>query len=163
IHAPKAKQQLAISGRMLGVGIVGCAIVGFGAGWLGARYANTTDVLTGSTSAQKQIVTSESPLIISIAKMVGSRDGSVNVTSTSQRASSFFGFGLPQSEQSAGTGIILTSGGLVITNRHVVPVGTTKVSVTLSDGTELKDVSVVGRSNSGSSIDVAFLKINNMQ
>jgi serine protease Do len=85
----------------------------------------------------------------------------VNVTSTSQNTGNVFGYGLPQSSQSAGTGIILTSSGLIITNRHVVPEGTTSVSVTLSDGTEIKDVSVVGRTNQSSSLDVAFLKINN--
>ena len=163
VHAPKAKQKLTVTTNMIAAGFVASAVVGFGAGWLGAHYGTASDILTGSTSAQKQIVTSESQLINSIAKTVGSSVVSVNVTSTSQNVSNFFGFGLPQSEQSAGTGIILTSNGLVITNRHVVPVGTTKVSVTLSDGTELKDVSVVGRTNSGSSIDVAFLKINNTE
>lgn len=147
------------------VGIVISALVGFGAGWFGAGYRNGgSGILTGTISPEKQIVTSESQLINSIAKTVGPSVVSVNVTSTSQGSSSPFGFGyLPQSEQSAGTGIILTSAGLIITNRHVVPAGTTSVSVILSDGTELKDVSVVGRTSPNSSLDIAFLKINNAQ
>src|SRR5262249_37058731 len=98
-----------------------------------------------------------------IAKTVGPSVVSVNVTSTSQNTNSFFGFGgLPQTQQSAGTGIILTSQGLIITNRHVVPAGTTGGSVTLSAGTQLSDVSVLGRTGSSSSLDVAFLKINQL-
>ncbi|MEJ0073080.1 MAG: hypothetical protein WDN27_03305 [Candidatus Saccharibacteria bacterium] len=40
-----------------------------------------------------------------------------------------------QTQEDAGTGMILTKDGLIMTNRHVVPDGTTSVSVTLSDGT----------------------------
>ena len=159
---PKRPPQLTSTTRIVVAGVVASALVGFGAGWFGATRANDNTVLNGSTTAQKQIVTSESQLINTIAKTVGPSVVSVNVTSTSQNTG-YFGFGLPQSEQSAGTGIIITASGLIITNRHVVPEGTTNVSVTLSDGTELKDVSVVGRSSQSSVLDVAFLKINNTQ
>ncbi|HVX56923.1 MAG TPA: trypsin-like peptidase domain-containing protein, partial [Candidatus Saccharimonadales bacterium] len=67
-----------------------------------------------------------------------------------------------EQEQAAGTGIII-SNNIIVTNRHVVPDGTTSVSVTLSDGTELKDVSVLGRTSDNDSLDVAFLKVNNTQ
>lgn len=146
-------------------GIIISAFVGYGAGILGADHTNGTSILSTNLGSQKQVVTSESQLIGNIAKTVGPSVVSVNVTatSTSQSSNGVFGYGLPQSEESAGTGIILTSGGLIITNRHVVPNGTTSVSVTLSDGTELKDVSVVGRTNANSSLDIAFLKINNAQ
>jgi serine protease Do len=50
-----------------------------------------------------------------------------------------------------------------MTNRHVVPEGTTSVSVTLSNGTELKDVSVIGRTSESDSLDIAFLKVNNTE
>jgi len=56
--------------------------------------------------------------------------------------------------------VIINTDGTIITNRHVVPKGTTKVSVTLSDGTELTDVNVIGRTNDNDALDVAFLKIN---
>lgn len=145
------------------VAVIVSAFVGFSGGWLGATYKSGQNILDGTANSQKQIVTSESQLINSIASTVGPSVVSVNVTSTSQNANNFFGFGLPQSEQSAGTGIIIASSGLVMTNRHVVPVGTTKVSITLSDGTELKDVTVLGRTSASSTLDVAFLKINNTE
>src|SRR5690606_5622300 len=50
--------------------------------------------------------------------------------------------------------------GVVITNRHVVDSGTTAVSVTLSDGTQLDDVEIIGRTASSDPLDIAFLKIN---
>jgi len=159
---PRQRPTVSAATRIAIIGVAASTVVGFGAGWFGASHANGGAVLNGSTTAQKQVVTSESQLINTIAKTVGPSVVSVNVTSTSQN-NGFFGYGLPQSEESAGTGIIITSAGLIITNRHVVPDGTTNVSVTLSDGTELKDVSVVGRTSSNSSLDVAFLKINDTQ
>lgn len=162
---PRRALKISPIGKVAVTGVLAGALVGFGAGWLGAGMRSTANegLLTSTTSMQKQVVTSESQLINSIAKTVGPSVVSVNVTSTSQNTNGLFGLGLPQSAQSAGTGIIITSSGLVITNRHVVPDGTTNVSVTLSDGTELKDVSVVGRTSDSSSLDVAFLKINNAQ
>src|SRR6185295_8059449 len=75
----------------------------------------------------------------------------------------FFGFSQPSTQEGAGTGIILTSDGLIVTNRHVAPAGTTKVSVVLSDGTEFDNVKVVGRTNSTDSLDIAFLKIDDLK
>src|SRR5699024_9928217 len=57
---------------------------------------------------------------------------------------------------------ILSSDGIIMTNRHVVPAGTTNVQVTLADGTTYKDVQVIGRTSDSNSLDVAFLKINNL-
>jgi len=137
---------------------------------IGAGIQSRTNnvVLNGSLSKEKKVVTRQSQLISEIAKKVGPSVVSVNVeiTDTSSSASSIYGlygFGgqdQQQSQQAAGTGIIISSGGLIVTNRHVVPAGTTKVSVTLSDGTELKNVSVIGRTNDSDTLDVAFLKIN---
>jgi S1-C subfamily serine protease len=131
--------------------------------WLERR--DGSDILTTNTIGGKKIVTSQSKLISEIAKTVGPSVVSVNVNIQSSGDSSndfgFFGFSQPTGElQAAGTGIIISSDGLIVTNRHVVPSGTTKVSVTLSDGTELKDVTVVGRTADNDNLDIAFLKIN---
>ena len=126
---------------------------GFFGGWLAARQNGTV-----ATSTQKEIVTNEGQLINNIAKTVGPSVVSINVTSQTT-SGGLFNFGQPQSQSSAGTGVIISSNGLVLTNRHVVPAGTTSVSVTLSDGTELDDVRVVGRTGASDSLDIAFLKI----
>lgn len=155
------KARISPTVAIVAVGVLVSALVGFGAGWLGASHGNSY-VQGAELSSQKEIVTSESQLISSIAKTVGPSVVSVNVMGTSQNVDSLFGsYSLP--EQSAGTGIILTSDGLIITNRHVVPEGTSSVSVTLSDGTELKDVTVLGRTSPTSSLDIAFLKVNNTE
>ena len=138
-------------------------------GFAGAAIENrhNNGIISGSLNSQDKVVTSASQLISQNAKTVGPSVVSVNVniSSTSSGTSSSLGslFGLPQSgsQQAAGTGIIISSDGLIVTNRHVVPAGTTSVSVTLSDGTQLKDVSVLGRTSDSDSLDVAFLKVNN--
>lgn len=137
------------------------AILGFGGGYLGGKSANNNDVAT-STATQRIVLDKQSNLITQIANDVGQSVVSINVTSQSQDQNlGFFGFGGGQQEQSAGTGIILNSDGLIITNRHVVPSGTTNVNVTLADGTEFKNVQVIGRTNENDSLDVAFIKIQN--
>ena len=142
-------------------GFIVSAGFGFLGGWL-ANQNDDTGVLSGSLANQKQVVTSQSQLINSIAKTVGPSVVSVDVVSQ-QSSTNFFGFAQPQAQEDAGTGIILSSDGLIITNRHVVPAGTTSVSVTLSDGTELKNVKVVGRTSDSDSLDIAFLKVTDAQ
>jgi serine protease Do len=134
---------------------------GFFGGWLGADHAKNQ---TATFADNQKVVTSQSQLIASIAKSVGPSVVSVNVTGqTAAPTQSFYGFNIggggSQTEQSAGTGMIISSN-LILTNRHVVPDGTTKVSITLADGTELDDVSVLGRTSASDTLDVAVLKVN---
>lgn len=127
-------------------------------GWLGA-YTYQHHFLKSATTTQKQqYISNESDLIASIAKTVGQSVVSVDVQSqtTSQ---DFFGFTQSADQQSSGTGFIISDDGTIVTNRHVVPVGTTSVAVTLSDGTKYDNVTVVGRTSASSPLDVAFLKI----
>ena len=135
------------------------SLAGYTGAWLQNKHESNS--LATNTSAQKKIVTSESALISQIAKTVGPSVVSISVE-ISDGSVDFFGNEQP-SAQGAGTGIILSTSGIIVTNRHVVPEGTTKVGVTLSDGTEFKDVSVLGRTSEGDSLDVAFLKINDLE
>lgn len=135
--------------------VIVSATAGFAGGWLGTRTDDSQTI-----EKQQVVLESQGQLISSIAKKVGPSVVSVDVTSQGQ-AESFFGFdGAPTEEQSAGTGIIIEKSGLIITNRHVVPAGVTEVGVTLSDGTTLEDVSVVGRTSDSDPLDIAFLKVN---
>jgi serine protease Do len=151
--------------------ILATLVSGFGGAWLENHY-DQNSVISGSLSNQKKVVTSDGELISEIAKTVGPSVVSVNVDITGSSTDSvgsaaggfgLFGFSQPENEEAAGTGIIVSSSGYIVTNRHVVPEGTTSVSVTLSDGTELKDVSVVGRTSPSDSLDIAILKINNAE
>ena len=132
---------------------------GFGGGWVGSRN-NSYD--TTSTQAKMQVISNESQLVNTIAKNVGSSVVSVNISAETTQQN-IFGMAQPYTEQGAGTGVILTRQGLIITNRHVVPEGTTNVSVTLSDGTEFNDVTVVGRTSDNDTLDIAFLQIKDLK
>lgn len=127
---------------------------GFAGGWFGARDDGTQTI-----QKQQVVLKSQGDLISSIAKEVGSSVVSVEVSSQGAPANDFFGFQGLTEQQSAGTGIIIDKNGLVITNRHVVPQGATKVSITLSDGTKFDNVQVVGRTSDSDPLDIAFLKI----
>lgn len=154
----RSKDQKSLHYIFIGLIIV---VLGFGGGWLGAN-ANKSSNSQQNRETQRVVLDQQSDLISSIADEVGQSVVSVNVTS--QAESGVFGlFGQPRESErsSAGTGIILSEDGLVITNRHVVPEGTTNVTLVLADGTELDDVEVVGRTGNNDSLDVAFLQVKN--
>lgn len=130
---------------------------GFVGGWLGASSRQRQNT-NSDTNQARQIVLNESQAISNIVKEVGESVVSVNVVSNTT-ATDFFGLDRPVRRASAGTGFIISADGIVLTNRHVIPNGTSRVSVTLSDGTELEDVEVIGRTNNSDPLDIAFLKI----
>ncbi len=134
--------------------LIASTAAGFAGGWYGSRNSD----LTGGTKVEQRIALSESQLIGQIAKNVGPSVVSVDVVSRGTEDVGIFGF-RPIEQESAGTGFILSEEGVVITNRHVVPAGTTGVNITLSDGTKLDNVEVLGRTADGDPLDVAFLKI----
>jgi S1-C subfamily serine protease len=145
-------------GRTVVTSLVLALLAGFAGGVIGDLARENGNIVTSNLTNEKKIVSSESQLISKIAKTVGPSVVSVNVLGVDTQQS-VFGFDQQRQTASAGTGIIISTSGIVMTNRHVVPSGTQKVSVTLSDGTELTDVEVLGRTSESDSLDVAFLKI----
>lgn len=131
---------------------------GFLGGWLGSSAKENSSTTGTISKASQQVVLNESQLISDIAKNVGPSVVSIDVTSQSQQVN-FFGQGQQVEQQSAGTGIIISDSGYIMTNRHVLSTTSTKVSVTLSDGTKLTDVDVVGTTADSDSLDIGFLKI----
>jgi serine protease Do len=143
--------------------VVACILASFGGGWLGAKsYTHSNLAIATSKAAKQQYISNESELIESIAKNVGQSVVSVDVEGE-DTGTDFFGFPVSQQTASAGTGFIISASGIVVTNRHVVPAGTSAVSVTLSDGTRFDNVQVLGRTSSSSSQDIAFLKITDLK
>ncbi len=139
-----------------------CGLVGFGGGLFGAQVNNHGGLGNATTAQRQQYVSSESQLISQIAKNVGQAVVSID-TSSQTTTTDFFGFAFPQQQQGAGTGFIIRADGVIVTNRHVVPTGTQNVSVTLADGTRYDKVQVLGRTSDSSSLDVAFLKIEDLK
>jgi S1-C subfamily serine protease len=132
-------------------------LTGFCGGMLGGYVSSFNKSQT--TTVSKEVISSESQLISSIAKNVGASVVSIDVTTTTTQTD-IFGQSYSSQGEAAGTGIIVSDSGYIVTNRHVVDSGTTKVSITLSDGTTLDDVSVVGRTSDSDSLDIAILKVN---
>jgi S1-C subfamily serine protease len=132
-------------------------LTGFCGGLLGGTVSNLTK--PQSTKVSKEVISTESQLISSIAKTVGQSVVSIDVTTTTTQTD-IFGRSYSAEGEAAGTGIIISTSGYILTNRHVVDSGTTNVSITLYDGTTLSDVSVVGRTADTDSLDIAILKVN---
>lgn len=87
-----------------------------------------------------------------IASLVSEVSPSVVSITTQSQARTYFGVA---EQEGAGTGIVVSANGYILTNKHVVD-GATTVSVILSDGTRYDDVKVIGTDPLN---DVAFLKI----
>ncbi len=133
---------------------------GFAGGFIGANSKQNRFNTPVSVEQGRQAVEEQSNLISSLVKDVGPSVVSIDITSQGVVSGGFFG---PRSveQQSAGTGFIISDSGYVLTNRHVIPEGATKVNLTMSDGTVLDDVTVVGTTPSADSLDLGVLKINN--
>lgn len=164
--APSAARQrgVRVSSLALALGFLISLAAGFLGGYLGSQHYKDSSTPSANISQQRKIANNQGQLIASIAKTVGPSVVSVTVTTQSAPVSDFFGFQTGGgTQEAAGTGIIISSEGVIMTNRHVVPAGTTNVTVTLSDGTQLTSVKVLGRTSDNDSLDVAFLKINDLK
>lgn len=92
----------------------------------------------------------------SIADVVDKVSKSVVSIVTSVKTASYFGQNYTSS--AAGTGIIVSSDGYILTNKHVIE-GATEISVVLDDGTTYKNVEVAATDPLN---DVAFLKVKDV-
>ena len=158
IEVKKSKNKSDNLSTVKSLFIVLVAVVsGFFGGWFGSQSQS----MNTDTTVTREFIEGESNLVNTIAKDVSPSVVSVNVTST-EIGEDFFGFGREFESQSAGTGVIISTDGLVITNRHVVPSEASEVTVTLASGEELT-AEVVGRTNQSDPLDIAFLKIVNTE
>lgn len=91
-----------------------------------------------------------------VADIVSKVGKSVVSIVTSVKTNSYFG--KSYESQAAGTGIIVTDNGYILTNKHVID-GATSISVILNDGTSYDNVEVAAVDGLN---DVAFLKIKDV-
>lgn len=96
---------------------------------------------TGTENAIASVVEKVSPSVVSI------------VTNTTRQTL----FGAAQ-QQAAGTGIILSKDGYILTNNHVVA-SASKIEVVTTDGTTYSDVELVGADALN---DISYLKVKNV-
>lgn len=108
-----------------------------------------------SIENQRQTVVQEGEVIANVAQEVGPSVVSIVTSQQSSVNSAYYGT-RTRTTQAAGTGLIIDSNGLILTNKHVVAEGLTKLEVVTSDGTRYEDVDVIGRDSLN---DLAILKV----
>lgn len=157
--APSRARRRLRKRPLLAAGLLAVATV---AGFAGAT---AQDMLSGQSTGLSvlntpaedgnRVVTPDEESIAAVAKAVSPSVVSV-LTSTSQ-VSRFYNESYQQ--EGAGTGMIVSSDGYILTNKHVVD-GADSVTVLATDGKRYEDVEVLG---SDPLNDVAFLKIKNVK
>ncbi len=142
--------------RLLAVAMTSL-VFGYLGGWI---FANNNSK-TPSSSLVKTVILNEGELISDIAERVKPSVVSISVVENYSNSGPFtFGSSFPSA--GAGTGIILTEDGLIVTNKHVVESGDsdgTEISIELSDGTVHNRVTFI---DSDPFNDVAYLKIEDI-
>jgi S1-C subfamily serine protease len=125
-----------------------CFVLSFLGAWA-ALAAGVVKSDSTTITEKRNIVSQEGDVLADVAKRVS--PSVVSILTESQASVGFRSF----TQQSAGTGIIISDSGYVLTNKHVVD-GANKVEIVLADGTNYQDVEVVGTDPVN---DLAFLKI----
>lgn len=122
------------------------------AGMLAAFWLSNSKSDKPTVETQRQTVVQEGEIVADVAQRVGK---SVVSITTNRRAASYYGSSVTRG---AGTGIIISSDGLILTNKHVVPEGSGSISVTTHDGEVYSSVKVIGRDPLN---DIAIIKVEN--
>lgn len=149
-HRPNAKRIAAAAALVLF-----CGAAGFGGGYAGYRTARGTGttVIRHAQTVQSDEGAAPAPgsalSVKDVAKIVG--PSVVEVTTEQVTTHPIFGQFV---QGGAGSGVILSQDGYIITNNHVVQ-GATQVKVRLTDGSEY-EAKIVG---TDSKTDVAVLKV----
>lgn len=140
--------------RIVGIVFL-CTASGFFGAWLLLSAGWVKIDATNTLTANKQtLVLQQGEIVSQVFKEVN--PSAVAITTESVPTSNYY----PSNRgttQGAGSGIIVSKDGYVLTNKHVVPSDSDKVTVITSDGKQFTDVKVIGRDPSN---DLAFLKIN---
>ena len=148
---PKRRTGLIVGGIV--AALLLCGAVGVtGAQLLSNWWQNNADVTTRQETSNdgNKVVTQEEEDIASVVSKVS--PSVVSIITTTQTRTPYYG---SQSEEGAGTGIIVSKDGYILTNKHVVN-GVDTVGVVLADGTKYDNVKVLGVDPLN---DVAFLKV----
>lgn len=130
------------------------------AGLLGSFIGKTNNGSNDSGIASRPTVADDGNKVITqtegtIANVVSKVSPSVVSVLTQSQTATPYG---AQQQDGAGTGIIVSKDGYVLTNKHVVN-GASTVSVVLSDGTSYDNVKVVGTDPLN---DIAIVKVPNV-
>lgn len=130
--------------------IILSAIVGFGAGYAGSHLSNNTDITIKQETQKAKSGTIQVTDVSDIVEKC--KDSVVEITTESvSSGNSIFG---QYVSQGAGSGVIISEDGYIVTNNHVVN-NATSLKVTTTDGIEF-DAKIIG---TDSQTDLAVIKI----
>lgn len=131
--------------------IILSAIVGFGAGYAGSHLSNNTDITIKQETQKAKSGTIQVTDVSDIVEKC--KDSVVEITTESvSSGNSIFG---QYVSQGAGSGVIISEDGYIVTNNHVVN-NATSLKVTTTDGTEF-NAKIIG---TDSQTDLAIIKID---
>jgi len=144
--------------------VVLCAVVSLGAGFGGGYLAGRTKTSGGTTVIYKEasstsdsgtatVATSSSGM--TIQQIAAKASPSVVEIVTEVKQTTYGMFGGSYTSEAAGSGVIISSDGYIITNNHVIE-DSTSIKVTVEDGTEYT-ATLVG---TDSKSDIAVIKID---
>jgi S1-C subfamily serine protease len=147
--APPGTPPAASSRNWLWAALIGALVGALVAGVLVAAFGRktTTRTVVGFGPNSSKLVTSDVQSVLSKVE-----PGVVNVRTQGFSQNEFF---QPEPQQGAGTGMIITPDGDVLTNAHVVA-GATSIQVTLTTDNSTHDATLLG---SDPSADVAVIKV----
>ncbi|HVQ43360.1 MAG TPA: trypsin-like peptidase domain-containing protein [Candidatus Saccharimonadia bacterium] len=141
-----------VRARMLGAGpkVLAAAIVLGLVGGMAGSYMFVRYFASAIPADRKQLVVQESSAVVDVAQKVSPAVVSITTKAVTQDF-----FGRPTQTEGAGTGMIVTADGLILTNRHVVDDATANYTVVTSDG-KTYAAKVVSRDSIN---DIAFVQI----
>lgn len=147
---PEISRRTKIRSLFIVIGLVVAVCIAGAAYW----YANTNhEPITDRQTVQNDGNLTPTSTEDAISRVADKVSPSVVSIVTSVNTQSIFG---AAEQQAAGTGIILSKDGYILTNHHVIDSATT-VQVITSDGTTYENVKVIG---SDPLNDIAYLKID---
>ncbi len=151
ISRPPRRRQFIAAGIIL---VIICFAAGIGGSFVYDKFGDKTITsLTPSYDGNKATSQQEQDVAAVANKVAPSV---VSILTKSQASSSSYYYSMEQ--EGAGTGIIISKDGYILTNNHVID-GANTVSVVSADGTTYDNVKIIGRDPLN---DVAFLKIGNV-
>lgn len=148
--APPKEQHTHNGSRTAGLVFL-CFLASFLGSWAFISSGLVKPATETTITESRERVMAEGEVVSDVAKTVS--PSVVSILTESVASGGFFG---PTAQEGAGTGIIISEDGYVLTNKHVIPEGVQSVTVVLQDGKTYENVSVIGGDPLN---DIAFLKI----
>lgn len=161
---PKKEKKSASKGFVaaaLAIAVLGSTALGFGGGIMagklggsGSSEISSTQETTTAASGSNITNASSKTSALSTSDIVKKTANSVVEIVTEATVSG--GFSQRYAAKGAGSGVIISDDGYIVTNYHVID-GANKITVTLRDGTSSYDAKLIGSDEDN---DIALLKID---